>query len=612
MADANAPFTAEQQNYLQGFALGADVARKIQGLPMISNSASGGANSATVTLGPPAAATNAPAGPDRLQWEAQDRQVAAGGKLCPEEEAKRKTNPLDRWDDICGLAERGEFPKGTDVLLQKYQGLFYVAPAQDSYMCRLRFPGGAIRSWQMRGLADMADNLAGGFADVTTRANLQLREIGARDAVRVITGLRDLGIINLGSGADNIRNVTASPLSGLDPTELIETLPLARDMHYYIINHREMYGLPRKFNIAFDGGGAISSLEDTNDIGFHAVRLQRPNEHGAAGDVLFRLALGGITGHRDFARDTGVVAKPAECVALAAAIVRVFIAHGDRTDRKKARLKYILDAWGFEKFLAETEKDYGQPLRRVSNDDFEPRRSDDRQAHVGVHAQKQPGLNYLGVVLPVGRIQSEQLRALADVAESCGNGDIRLTPWQNLLIANIPDQRVEEAKSRIEAMGLDWRASSPRAGLIACTGNAGCKFAAANTKKHALAIANYVEERLELDQPINIHLTGCSHSCAQHYIGDIGLLGANVEAGDDVVEGYQVFVGGGYGERRNIARELFPPTRAEDLPPMVTRMLEVYLERRATPEEDFAAFTNRHEIDDLRAMFAQTPALAAV
>ena len=608
MSDSNA-FTAEQQNYLPGFALGADVARKVQGLPILSNSATGGANGASftsITLGSAGTSNPALAGTDRSQWEAQDRQVAAGGKLCLEEQAKRAKNPLDRWDDICGLAARGEFPQGTDVLLQKYQGLFYVAPAQDSYMCRLRFPGGAIRSWQLRGLAEMADEMAGGFADVTTRANLQLREIGARNAVRIIMGLRDLGIINLGAGADNIRNVTASPLSGIDATELIETLPLARDMHYYIINHREMYGLPRKFNIAFDGGGAISSLEDTNDIGFHAVRFLKPNAAGSAGDVLFQLALGGITGHRDFARDTGVVAKPEECVELAAAIVRVFLAHGDRTDRKKARLKYILDTWGSEKFLAETEKEVGRPLCRVPSEDFEPRRPDDRHAHVGVHPQRQPYLNYLGVVLPVGRIQSEQLRALADVAELCGNGDVRLTPWQNLLIANIPDERVDEAKARIEAMGLDWRVSSPRAGLIACTGNAGCKYAAANTKRDALAIADYVEQRLELDQPINIHVTGCSHSCAQHYIGDIGLLGANVELGDDVVEGYQVFVGGGYGERQQIGRELFPPTPSEELPPLVTQMLEAYLERRQSPAEGFADFTNRYKISELREMFSPT------
>jgi ferredoxin-nitrite reductase len=609
MAEPDA-FTAEQKHYLQGFALGTDVARKVQGLPVLSNSAAGGANGATIALGPATNAGTMPSGPDRLQWEAQDRQVAAGGKLCAEEQAKRAKNPLDRWDEICRLAEQGKFPKGTDVLLQKYQGLFYVAPAQDAYMCRLRFPGGAIRSWQLRGLADMADNLAGGFADVTTRANLQLREIGARDAVRVIMGLRDLGIINLGAGADNIRNVTASPLSGIDATELIETLPLARDMHYYIINHREMYGLPRKFNIAFDGGGAISSLEDTNDIGFHAVRFTKSNDAGKAGDVLFQLALGGITGHRDFARSTDVVAKPEECVELAAAIVRVFIANGDRTDRKTARLKYLLDAWGIDKFLAETEQELCRQLRRAPSYDFEPRWPDDRHAHVGVHPQKQPGLQYIGVVLPVGRIQSKQLRELADVAESCGNGDVRLTPWQNLLIANIPDERVEEAKSRIEAMGLGWRASSPHAGLIACTGNAGCKYAAANTKRHAMEIADYVEQRLELDQPINIHVTGCSHSCAQHYIGDIGLLGVNVEAGDEVVEGYQVFVGGGYGDRQQIGRELFPARRSEDLPPLITRILELYLKHRSAPDEGFAAFTNRHEIGELREMLSQAPVFA--
>jgi ferredoxin-nitrite reductase len=229
-----------------------------------------------------------------------------------------------------------------------------------------------------------------------------------------------------------------------------------------------------------------------------------------------------------------------------------------------------------------------------------------------MHPQKQLGLNYLGVVLPVGRIQSEQLRALADVAELCGNSDVRLTPWQNLLIANIPDERVDEAQARIEAMGLDWGASSPRAGLIACTGNAGCKYAAANTKRDAMAIADYVEQRLELDQPINIHVTGCSHSCAQHYIGDIGLLGANVELGDDVVEGYQVFVGGGYGERQQIGRELFPATPSEELPPLVTRMLEAYLERRGSPTEGFAAFTNRHEISELREMFSLARLAASV
>lgn len=596
----NPGFTPEQTSYLQGLALGSDVRRKVLGLPVISNS---GAPSTTITLG----GGEQSKGTADIHRAAQDRQVAAGGTLCDEENAKREKNGLDVWDEMVARAAAAEFPKGTDVLLTKFQGMFYVAPAQDAYMCRLRLPGGALRSWQLRGLAELAERYAGGFADITTRANLQLREISARDPIHIIMGLRDLGIINLGSGADNIRNVTASPLSGLDPMELIETLPLAREMHYYILNHRELYGLPRKFNIAFDGGGAISALEDTNDIGFHAVQVaaESATPELEAG-VYFQLALGGITGHKDFARYTGVLLKPEECVPVAAAIVRVFVAHGDRTDRKKARLKYLLDNWGFEKFLQEVETEYDSPLRRVPLEKCQPRRDDDRQAHVGVYPQSQPGLNYIGVVLPVGRMTCEQMRGLADVAERFGDGDLRLTVWQNLLIANVADGAVEAAKHAVEELGLGWRASSVRAGMIACTGNAGCKYAASDTKGHALAIASYVEQRVELDQPVNIHLTGCHHSCAQHYIGDIGLLATNIEQGDDMVEGYHIHVGGGWGQRQAIGREVFPSVAFPDVRALLATMLQTYLERRERPDETFSQFTMRFETDQLREMFSAT------
>src|SRR5215213_4663883 len=175
-------------------------------------------------------------------------------------------------------------------------------------MCRLRLPAGIVTSHQLRGLADIAQDHAGGYADVTTRANLQLREIGPRNTVPLLMGLADLGIIPRGSGADNIRNVTASPTAGIDPRELIDTRPHARELHHHILHHREMYGLPRKFNIAFDGGGAVSALEDTNDVGFTAVRVGEGK--AVPPGVYFRLTLGGITGHKDFARDTGVLLTP--------------------------------------------------------------------------------------------------------------------------------------------------------------------------------------------------------------------------------------------------------------------------------------------------------------
>ncbi|MCU0880205.1 MAG: NirA family protein, partial [Pirellulaceae bacterium] len=337
------PFTPEQQQYLAGFVAGADAARVARGLPTFA--ATLGTPPGATAVSSPTAETR-PARAEDIHRAMQDRFLAEGKKLVNEEKAKREKNPFEMWDEMRANAAAAKFPKGTDVFLYKYHGLFHVAPAQNAFMCRLRFAGGMTNSHQFRGLADLADKFAGGYADVTTRANLQLREIPPEHSLDVITGLIDLGIVTRGAGADNIRNVTASPTAGIDPQELIDTRELAREMHHYILNHREMYGLPRKFNIAFDGGGRIAALADTNDIGFMAVRVAEGHEVPAG--IYFRMELGGITGHKDFARDTGLLLKPEECVPVAAAVVRVFLEHGDRTDRNKARLKYVLDRFGFE------------------------------------------------------------------------------------------------------------------------------------------------------------------------------------------------------------------------------------------------------------------------
>ena len=497
----------------------------------------------------------------------------------PEEEAKRKKNPLDRFGEISALAAENKFPKGTDVFLTKYQGLFFVAPAQNSFMCRLRMPGGILNTLQFRGIAAIAEEMGGGYADVTTRANLQIREIGAGFAPEVLTRLHDLGLTSRGSGADNVRNVTGSPTAGIDPQELIDTRPDARRIHHHILNHRELYGLPRKFNIAFDGSGTIPVLEDTNDVAFTAVPVTEG--FGVAPGIYYRLALGGITGHKDFARGTGVIVTPADTTPVCDAILRVFIANGDRTNRAKARLKYVLDAWGFDKFLAAVEEEMGRPLTRVPTEALLPTPQQSRSAHVGVHKQVQPGVSYVGVVVPVGRITVERMHGLADIADRFGSGTIRLTVWQNLLISDIPDERMPEALAAIEALGLGHAAGPLRTGLVACTGNAGCKFAASNTKGHAAMLVDWLEQRVEVDEPINIHLTGCHNSCAQHYIADIGLLGAKVDQGEDSVEGYDLHVGGGAGPNQAIGRLIRPAVVAEDIPPLVLNLLAAWKVERA-------------------------------
>jgi ferredoxin-nitrite reductase len=612
-------FSPEQKQYLQGFLSGSNLARVSRGLPELSSfftgegadsylngSSNGHANGHAngqvndeVTGGPPT--------PDKLGWQAQNQALAAGKKLTEQEEAKRKVHPLDQWDDIAQHAAESRFPKGLDVLSFKYHGLFFVAPTQNSYMTRLRFPNGVISSAQMRAVADIAENQGGNYAHVTTRSNLQIREIKAEDALLVLEQLHESGIVNKGAGADNIRNITGSVTAGIDPQELIDTRPLTRAMNHYILNHREMYGLPRKFNIAFDGGGTVHTLEDTNDIGFQAVRVGPGHE--VPEGIYFRVMLGGITGHQDFARDTGLMVTPDQCVPLAAAIVRVFIDEGDRTDRKKARLKYVIDRLGLDGVMNLTKKYLSFEPTAFPLEKCEPRPPAIRNAHIGVHPQKQDGKYYIGVVLSVGKLTPEQMRRLADLSDQYGSREMRLTVWQNLLIPNINEADLETVKSELETVGLHWDANNIRGGLIACTGSFGCKFGLADTKATAMRIAEYVETRLQLDQPINIHLTGCPHSCAQHYIGDIGLLGVKVEMDDDMVDGFSIFVGGGYGEDAGIGREIFPNILVEEVPFKIEAMLRTYQDNREGTEA-FVHWARRHETNQLKELFESHLALA--
>jgi ferredoxin-nitrite reductase len=575
-------FSPEQRRYLEGYVSGLSAARAAKGAP--------------------AGGTSEPSGPDAIHLKAQDRTTAAGGKLVDQEKFKREQHPFDAYPRLKEQAEKNETPKPADNFRWRYHGLFYVAPAQNSYMCRLRIPNGILKHWQLAGIADLAERCGGPYAHVTTRANLQIREIEPKHATDVVEGIESLGLWTRGAGADNIRNVTGTPTAGIDKQELIDTRPYACEWHFHILNDRALYGLPRKFNVGFDGGGIIPVLEDTNDIGFQAIEVI--DGHGVEPGIWFRLALGGITGHRDFARDTGVIVKPKDATKVADAVVRVYIENGNRTDRNKARLKYVLDAWGFEKFLAAVEEKLGWKLTRASSEAVKPRPAFDRAAHIGVRPQKQDGLNWIGVVFPVGKITVAQMRGLARIAQDYGDGDIRLTVWQNLLISGVPDAKVALAEVAIDALGLATRASAIRAGLVSCTGSTGCRFAAAHTKEQAEEIAAWCEPRVTLDTPVNIHLTGCHHSCAQHYIGDVGLIAARVAINEegDTVDGYHVLVGGGFGPDAMLAREIYRDVKAEDAPRTVERILKGYLANRAG-NETFLTFGKRHEAGALKAMF---------
>ncbi|MBI2948347.1 MAG: NirA family protein, partial [Verrucomicrobia bacterium] len=260
--------------------------------------------------------------------------------LIAEERIKRELHPLDSYPLLLEDAAANKAPERENIFRFKWHGLFYLTPAKEAFMCRLRIPGGVVKSFQLRELARISTELTTGYVQITTRANFQLRLIEPKNAPEVLRRIQAVGLHSRGAGADNIRNLTCNPTAGVDPHELIDTLPLCQQLAQIIINDRSFYDLPRKFNIAFDGGGLIGTLEDTNDIGIKAVKISeaadQPGDAQIAPGVYFRIALGGATGHKAFANDLGVLVRPEEVLKVIVAIVRVFIANGNRGDRKKA------------------------------------------------------------------------------------------------------------------------------------------------------------------------------------------------------------------------------------------------------------------------------------
>jgi len=528
--------------------------------------------------------------------EATPAPVVKNEDLIFEERVKRELHPLDAYAQIVENAVGNKTPDKEDVFRFKWNGLFFLAPVKDAFMARLRIPGGVVKTFQLRELGQIARDLTSGYVQITTRANFQMRLIQPKDAPEFLRRVQCIGLHTRGAGADNIRNLTANPTAGIDPVELIDVLPYVHDLAQIIINDRSFYDLPRKFNIAYDGGGLIGAVEDTNDIGVKAVKVGE--------EVLFRIAVGGATGHKAFARDLGVVVAPAQINKVVAAIVRVYIERGCRTDRKRARLKHLLEKMPLSEYLELVEKKLGAPLRREPYDPADVRWASQElpHSHIGDFPQKQLSLNYIGVGLPVGQITPKQMVRLAELVESHGGDEIRLTVWQNFIIPNVPDAVVPELKRGLEKLGFTTRQSNVASGVIACTGNTYCKYAQSNTKGHALELVKRLERRVQLDQPINIHLTGCPNSCAQHYMGDIGCLGTKTKVGGESVDAYHVFVGGGFAGHQAVGRQLFANLAATELPQTLETVLRTFQKHRQG-RETFQQFTSRQSVNELQVLF---------
>lgn len=426
----------------------------------------------------------------------------------------------------------------------KWLGVFFRPVTPGKFMMRLRMPSGILTSERMRVLAEIVQRYGeDGNADITTRQNLQLRGIRIEDVPDIFRRLKAVGMTSVQSGMDNVRNITASPVAGLDADELIDVRDLVQQVQDMITNNGEgnpeFTNLPRKFNIAIEGGRDNSVHAEINDIAF--VPAYQTATLG------FNVLVGGFFSAKrcEAAIPLNAWVAPEEVVALCRAILEVYRDHGLRANRQKARLMWLIDEWGVDRFRSEVERQMGQSLTPAAlKDEIDW----DKRDHIGVYSQKQAGLNYVGLHIPVGRLYAPDMFELARVAEVYGNGEIRLTVEQNLIIPNIPDSRLPLF---LQESLLEKFSPHPQPlvrSLVSCTGAQFCNFALIETKSRALALIKELEAELALTQPVRIHWTGCPNSCGQSQVADIGLMGTKTRKDGKTVEGVDIYMGGKVGK----------------------------------------------------------------
>jgi ferredoxin-nitrite reductase len=473
-------------------------------------------------------------------------------KLNKVEKVKAAKDGLDVKRELEHFAQIGwEAVDKTDLETRlKWLGIFYRPVTPGKFMLRMRLANGVIDSKQMRVLASAIERYGDeGTADITTRQNIQLRGIHLEDIPEIFTKFKEVGLTSIQSGMDNVRNLTGSPVAGIDPDELIDTREMNQKVQDMITNNGEgnysFSNLPRKFNIAIEGARDNSIHAELNDLAF--IPAYRDGVLG------FNVLVGGYLSAQRCAESIPLgVWVPAEeqaVVDFSRAVLTVYNEFGGiaglRASRPKARLMWLIETWGVEKFRKSLEQELGQTLADAASKD---EITQDKKDHLGVHPQKQAGYSYIGLHVPMGRLSAEPMFELARLAEVYGNGEIRLTVEQNAIIPHVADENVETFLSEPLLKEFSINPSTLTRSVISCTGARYCNFALIETKQRALQLAQELDRELDIPQRVRLHWTGCPNSCGQPQAGDIGLMGTKVRQDGKAIEGAKIYAGGKVGQ----------------------------------------------------------------
>ena len=514
------------------------------------------------------------------------------------ERIKQEKNPLDVLDDLRRYAKTGfESIDPDDFTRLRWYGLYQQKPNEGHFMLRIKVPSGSMDSKQLRTVAEVAKRYGRGICDITTRQNFQFHWLETAYLAEVIDLFNGVGITTSGACGDITRNITGCPVAGIDPDEIFDARPWVDAVHEHFLDNRLFSDLPRKYKMSIAGCSVHCAQPEINDIGATAVRRQRANGEWEEG---FQVRVGGGLSTRPFfAKRMNMFVPQDRLISVCEAITVIFRDFGNRENRKKARLKFLVDEWGIEKFEEEVRArlDWSPD---TGEDWPEPRRN--FRDHLGVHPQKQEGLYWIGAAVLSGRLTDEQVFEAARVAEEFGNGDVRTTNQQNFIFPSIPQANIDQAVAALEAARLEVNASPFRRVAVACTGNEFCNLALTETKRLIVDIVEHLESTVLMDEQIRINLNGCPNACGQHHIGDIGLQGCLVKQGPGkVVDGYDVSLGGRLGGDSKFVRPIWRKLPATQVKYALENLLNGYLDSR-DEEEDFSAFLDRHADDQLAAL----------
>jgi ferredoxin-nitrite reductase len=436
-------------------------------------------------------------------------------------------------------------------------------------MLRMRIANGILSAEQIRVLASIVQRYGDeGSADITTRQNLQLRGIRFEDFPEIFKQLHQAGLTSIQSGMDNVRNITGSPVAGIDAGEFIDTLPLCQAIQDAITNqgegNPEFTNLPRKFNIAVAGGRDNSVHAEINDLAY--VPAFKNGEFG------FNVLVGGFFSAKrcDAAIPLNAWVKPQQLSDLSCAILRVFRDNGSRANRQKSRLMWLIDEWGLEKFRAAVEAEVGFPLAEAAPKD---EIAWEKRDCVGIHPQKQQGLHYAGLHVPVGRLRADRMFEVARLAQVYGNGEIRLTVEQNLIISHIETAKLDAFQQEPLLREFSLTPAPLVRELVSCTGAQFCNFALVETKQRALALAQELTEELALSQKVRIHWTGCPNSCGQPQVADIGLMGTKTRKDGKTVEAVDIYMGGKVGKDAKLGDRVMKAIPCDELKSVLRDLL---------------------------------------